>query len=251
MKVELISYTGQYAPNPSQQAATLLIFIKNTRLEMNSNTLADIAGWPQHTRDAELTYIANTLRSSWEFIDYTFCITGVTRAFTHQFVRTRTGSYAQQTHRTLNVEGFSAEMPETIGDDPKRMAAWTETMDKIRENYKTLIDLGVPTQDARGILPTNVHTNIVAKFNLRTLADLVGKRENLRAQGEYQKVARAMALEALNVHPWLRPFLYPERKATPELDKMLKEAIGEATPASLPVINLALKELDKLKSTWG
>jgi hypothetical protein len=56
---------------------------------------------------------------------------------------------------------------------------------------------------------------------------------------------------ALSAHNWIDPFLYPERTATPNLDTLLRAQLNGATPASLPAINAALKELDALKAVWG
>jgi len=142
-------------------------------------------------------------------------------------------------------------MPGTVKDNIVRTVAWNETILAIQKGYRRLQEDGTPNQDCRGLLPTNVHTNIIAKFNLRTLADLVAKRQNLRAQGEYADVARRMSEEVLKVHPWTYPFLYPERTQTPALDKLLAEALGQRSPVDAPEINAALKELDTLKATWG
>jgi hypothetical protein len=124
-------------------------------------------------------------------------------------------------------------------------------MDEITGTYRRMQALGVPNQDCRGVLPTNVLTNIIVKMNLRTLADLLGKRKNLRAQGEYADVARAMEAAAMEVMPWIKPFIDPERSQTPELDKMLAEALGSGSPVDRPHVNAALKELDMLKGIWG
>ena len=117
--------------------------------------------------------------------------------------------------------------------------------------YQFLLDGGIPAQDARAMLMTGVQTNIIMKVNLRTLADLLGKRDNLRAQGEYGDVAKQMRAAVLQVHPWTLPFLDPERTRTPALDKLLKAKLGTASPVDLPDVNAALKELDALKGTWG
>jgi flavin-dependent thymidylate synthase len=249
MKVTLIDYTG--AGCDPMYAARLLIYTKDTRLEQGDDTRNKVRNMSNEEVLKQLDYISKTIRSSWEFLDYTFEIKDVTRAFTHQLVRTRTGSYAQQSQRSVDMDGFSAVMPDSIKDDVDRRYAWDHAMLGIKNGYTALKDLGVPTQDCRGVLPTNVCTNIIAKFNLRTIADLVGKRQNLRAQGEYADVVKLMAAEMLLVHPWVHPFLYPERLQTPRLDALLKEALGGRTPAAVPELNEALKELDALKGTWG
>jgi hypothetical protein len=88
-------------------------------------------------------------------------------------------------------------------------------------------------------------------MNLRTLADLLAKRKNLRAQGEYADVARQMEQLVLELHPWTKTFLDPERTRTPHLDDLLAKALGDASPIDKPKLNAALKELDRLKGTWG
>lgn len=251
MNIQLIDYTGHGHPDPARRAAELLVYTKNTRLEQGEATVDKIANMREEELVSELEYISNTIRSSWEFIDYTVQITGVTRAFTHQLVRTRTASYAQQSQRSVEMNGFTAEMPESIHGDLDRELIWDRQIQSTQARYDALIQMGVPTEDARGLLPTNIHTNIIMKANLRTMADLVGKRINPRAQGEYTEFMRKTSEAILEVHPWARFFLYPERLSTPALDALLKEALGEATPVSKPKINAALKELDKMKGVWG
>lgn len=200
MKVTLISHT--------QHAAELLIFTKSTRLTMSPGLMDEIMRWPIEKKFAELEYMAATIPSSWEFVDYVFMIEGVSRAFTHQFVRTRNGSYAQQTMRVLNMGEYDYVMPERVANNPAAKLVVNDTNACIRAAYAQLIELGLPAEDARGVLPTNIATNICAKFNLRTLSELVASRSGGRTQGEYQSVVRAMADAVLSVHPWAEKFLF-------------------------------------------
>lgn len=206
MDVQLIDFTGCGSPDPARHAANVLVFTKQTRLEMESGLMADIAAWPWEKVEEELAYMANTIPSSWEMVNYTFLINDVTRAFTHQLVRTRTGSYAQQTMRVLNKKGW------TYGTGPSLKNGSTadvyhECMASISDAYDRLIEMGAKIEDARGVLPTNIHTNIVAKFDLRTLADTARKRASSRTQGEYRDVMDAMLAEVKRVHPWASMFL--------------------------------------------
>lgn len=247
--VALIDYTGA-GSSDSMYAARLLLYTKNTRLGQGPEQRKKFAEMDEQAIIDELDYVAKTIRSSWEFVDYTFEIQGVTRAFTHQLVRTRTASYAQEAQRVVNKTDFANLKPDTViavdnGDH------WDELMKHISDCYAWYQAHGVPNQDCRGVLPTNVLTNIITKMNLRTLADIVGKRENLRAQGEYADVVRGMKREVLAVHPWVAPFLNPERTKTPELDEILRLALGDNSPIDKPRVNAALKELDALKGTWG
>lgn len=250
-KVTIVDYTGAGSSDPLY-AARLLAYTKNTRLEQGEGTLAKFRDMPEEELTAELDYIAKTIRSSWEFVDITFQITDVTRAFTHQLVRTRTASYAQQAQRVVDMSEFGNLMPETVeAIGEHAVEEWNSVMRKIGHAYGYLQSLGVPNQDCRGLLPTNVLTNIMVKMNLRTLADLLGKRKNLRAQGEYGAVAAQMSELTLGIWPWADPFLNPIRTQTPNLDGLLKEALGSASPIDRPKLNAALKELDALKEVWG
>lgn len=252
MKVNLIDFTGAGSDDP-WYAARLLAYTKNTRLGQGEDQRAMFKEMDLDKLREELKYIATTIRSSWEFVDYTFEIQGVTRAFTHQLVRTRTASYAQEAQRVVDKSSFDTLKPDTViaVDEADGESQWDELMTHIEDVYSYYQSNGVPNQDCRGVLPTNVLTNIIVKLNLRTFADLVGKRKNLRAQGEYADVVRDMVIEAIHVHPWIVPFIDPERMRTPALDKLLKDSLGDRSPIDAPDINQALKELDTLKGVWG
>jgi flavin-dependent thymidylate synthase len=249
MKVTLIDHTGAGNTDP-WYAAKLLVYTKSTRLEQGEETRKRVFAMPEAALLSELDLISKTIRSSWEFIDYTFEIKDVTRAFTHQLVRTRVGvSFAQQAQRVADMSHFDALMPETVANTVPN--TWKLCMEHITAAYRIMKASGVPAQDARGVLPTNVYTNIIMKINLRALADLIAKRKNLRAQGEYADVAREMERLVSELHPWTKPFLDPERTRTPALDALLKKELGDASPVDKPELNAALKELDALKEVWG
>ncbi len=215
MKVKLI--------NATSDAVNLLLFTKNTRLMNDEGAYDKIKSWPQEQKDEHLDYMLNTIKSSWEFIDYTFDIRDVSRGFTHQFVRTRQGSYAQQSQRTVDMTGFEYYIPERIIADGMAREIYDGTMEIINQRYQQLITAGVPAEDARGILPTNIYTNIVAKFNLRTLHEMAKSRLSPRAQGEYREVFTMMVAEVVKEHPWAKPFLTPKEWAAPSMYKALNK----------------------------
>lgn len=208
MKVTLVSYT--------QNAVDLLIFTKHTRLNLNPDMMDKIKNLTDAEKAQEIDYISKTVPSSWEFVDYVFLIEGVSRAFTHQLVRTRTGSYAQQAMRVVDESKFDYIVDEAIDNDldpDRQVAAYqilADTCKAIQNGYKNLIGIGYKPEVARGLLPTNVSTNIVAKFNLRALSQLVASRLGGRTQGEYKNVAQSMVNEVLKVHPWAEAFLFPK-----------------------------------------
>lgn len=195
MDVKLISYTSN--------ALEKLLYTKNTRLA-GAVTFQDIINWPEEKKLEHLAYMLDTIQSSWEFVSYTFEITGVTRAFTHQLVRTRTGSYAQQSQRTVDVR----DMPVLNEcDDEADAFEYDACVDLIKSTYVGLIERGVPAQQARGLLPTNINTDIIAQFDLRSLHNMGLLRLCTRTQGEYQKVFKLMRDEVIAAHPWAEPFI--------------------------------------------
>ena len=204
MKVTLLGCTDK--------AEETLIFTKQTRLNMSPSALAEIASWSRARQVNELEYMSKTIPSSWEFIDYIFIIEGVSRAFTHQFVRTRHGTYAQQSLRVVENADFDYVFTDRNLASPEAVAIINEVNDAIKRGYKKLLAVGQATEDARGILPTNIATNIVAKFNLRTMSELAKSRTGGRTQGEYQKVMSAMADAVIAVHPWAESFLFPQER---------------------------------------
>ncbi len=228
MKVTLIDYTGAGSNDPDY-AVNVLIFTKNTRLTMSPSLLKDIAAWPKDKKMAELEYMANTIPSSWEFVDYTFMIEGVTRAFTHQLIRTRTASYAQQTMRVLKMQSWEHLVGPSVANSSKASKLYAEAMTHVALAYDRMLnEPGVNIEDARGILPTNILTNIVMKINMRNFVELVRKRSSPRTQGEYREVLEQMKERAQAAHPWLALFIDRTfERAAADLDK---EILGVADP---------------------
>lgn len=196
MKVDLVSYT----PN----AIELLIYTKNTRLQ-GKQTLDDIIAWPMKDKLDHLAYMRDTIKSSWEFVSYTFEITGVTRAFTHQLVRTRNASFAQESQRTVDVSENGWLIPD--GYSNELTFDYNQSIFDSMAAYSSLIEDGMKVQDARGVIPTNIHTSIMMSANLRTLHQMAEIRLCYKTQGEYQRVFRAMRDEVVKVHPWASDFI--------------------------------------------
>ena len=199
MKVSLLSYT----PN----AERLLVFSKQTRLSMSPDAFEELMKKPDWMIFDELKYVFGTIASSWEFIDYILLITGVSRGFTHELVRTRQASYAQQSMRAVNMENFDYIATGKCKTNNLISAFYDSVMMGLSNSYSSLIDMGADIQDARGVLPTNICTNIMMKINLRSLSNLMNDRLCFRASGEYQEVAKEIRNRVLEVHPWTKPVL--------------------------------------------
>jgi thymidylate synthase ThyX len=72
-----------------------------------------------------------------------------------------------------------------------------------------LVYEGIKPEDARGILPTNILTNIIMKINLRALSEMMNKRLCERTQTEFRMAAEKMKELVLKIHPWAEKILQP------------------------------------------
>lgn len=235
MKVTLLNHTVE--------PVETLIFTKQTRLAMTPGLMEEIRSWPQERKLAELRCMARTIRSSWEFIDFTFLIEGVTRAIAQQITRTRTASYAMQSLRVVDAADIPVENPFAPGTAQHRV--FDEAQAAAKRAYSSLIATGVPKEDARGVLPLNTTCTLVAKYNLRILADLIAARSSLRAQGPYAQLAAEMKRLVLEAVPEFECFFAdPREEAFAMLEAVARE-LG-ITPGTGPAWEIA-KAIDLLR----
>jgi flavin-dependent thymidylate synthase len=244
MKVTLFDYTGYGCLDPARHAANVLLFTKDTRLEMSPKHLSDIAKRSDEDVLNGLRKMANTNPGSWEFVHFSFLIQNVTRAFTHQLVRTRAASYAQQTMRILEMHKWTYKTGPTIIVDIDRNIVYDYAMRTIDHCYEELLRLGAKAEDARGILPTNIHTNICMNGNMRNFINLARKRHSPRVQDEYRDVMDACLMEVRKVYPWFDIFYNnDEMKAYTDLyDMITNSTLSEELKTDM------YKKLDIIKS---
>ncbi|MHA1166415.1 MAG: FAD-dependent thymidylate synthase [Candidatus Hodarchaeales archaeon] len=129
-----------------------------------------------------------------EFAYFIFYITGIDRATSHQLVRHRIASYAQQSQRYVNAENFDYRVPESV-KQLEDIKLKTKAIDQIHDAfgiYKELIEAGVPREDARFILPNATTTCIVMGMNARALLNFFDRRCCYRAQKPIRELANKM-----------------------------------------------------------
>jgi len=187
MQVRILAST----PN----ALDILLGTKSARMRG-----ADPATMTEAEKQDHYRYMLDTIKSPFEFVDYIFEISGVSKNFTHQLVRTRTGAYQQETSRALDMSDCETITPE--GLEGRALELFLDGVADANCNYANLIAAGAQLQDARAILPSNMATKIQAKFNLRTLSETAKNRLCTRTAGEYQNVFRLMRAAVLELHPW-------------------------------------------------
>jgi thymidylate synthase (FAD) len=129
-----------------------------------------------------------------EFVHMTFLFENVSRALTHQLVRTRLASYSQQSLRCIQLPNFADKELYHMPASVRNKKGFRDAMLKIQELYNGLLETE-STEDARGVLPMNIGTTIIMGCNLRTLQDMVNKRLCIKTQEEFRKVAEQILQE--------------------------------------------------------
>lgn len=145
-----------------------------------------------------------------EHASFTFSVSGVSRSLTHQLVRHRLASYSQQSQRYVKTRGAKFVVPPTIHATYEHsMAAYTawdeymDVLDHITRTYDRLVEMGIPAEDARYVLPNATHTNIVVTMNARELRHFFALRLCSKAQWEIRELASKMLVLAKEVAPGL------------------------------------------------
>ncbi len=168
------------------------------------------------TRDQMLEFIQKRLEtghaSPLEQVWFEFGISGVTRAFSHQFVRHRMGiSFEQQSQRYVTFK--DGQFPYTVPESVKRAGLETEyaaEFDRISDLYERMIQSGIPAEDARFVLPTATNTNFKVTVNFLELLHIADLRLCTRAQWEFRKVVAMMRAEIMRTFPEFARYIQPK-----------------------------------------
>ena len=145
-----------------------------------------------------------------EFADFTFKISGVSRALTHQLVRHRLASYAQRSQRYCKEDGFEFVTPPSIENNPDAIILYNNCIKFISDTYSSLLQLNIPGEDARMVLPNACCSEICVKMNLRTFMNFCNERLCSCAQWEIRRMVKQMVKEVVAVAPELKEFLVPK-----------------------------------------
>jgi flavin-dependent thymidylate synthase len=125
-----------------------------------------------------------------EFVKLHFFIEGVSRSFTHQMVRQRTAVYAQESLRFAVKTHVAQEsvVPISVRSDANALEEFVGALESLQTSYMKLIDLGVPAEDARELLPHAVGTRLNYCTDLRALSEHSGNRLCTQAQFHWRDV---------------------------------------------------------------
>ena len=122
------------------------------------------------------------------------------RGVSHQLVRHRIASYAQESTRYCNYskEKFGDEIsvvkPVDIKEGTKEYEEWVRAMMCAETFYMSLINTGCKAQTARYVLPTCAKTEIMVTMNLREWRHFIKLRSSKAAHPDI----RVLAIDLLN-----------------------------------------------------
>ena len=185
MHVELLYHT----PDPQRAIATAarLCYAPVGAAEL-METMSE-----QRVESVLSTIMASGHFSTLEHASYTFAVDGVSRALTHQLVRHRLASFNQQSQRYVKFkDGLDVIKPGSVAADEAASALFDEAIDAALSAYKKLLDVGIPAEDARYLLPNAAETKIVITMNVRELLHFFSLRCCNRAQWEIRELAHRM-----------------------------------------------------------
>ena len=131
-----------------------------------------------------------------EFVDISVKII-TDRGVSHEIVRHRVASYAQESTRFINYkEGVTFIEPLSIENSPTRVQfGFRQALYDIEQKYIFLIENGLKPQDARAVLPNALKTEIVMKANLREWRHFFQLRCDKAAHLEMRRITVPMLEE--------------------------------------------------------
>lgn len=97
----------------------------------------------------------------------------VDRGISHELVRHRLASFAQESTRYCNYskDDFGSEItfiiPEYLEYKSEGWNIWKESMKQAEDAYFKILDFGLSPQQARAVLPNSTKTEVVMTANLR------------------------------------------------------------------------------------
>lgn len=116
------------------------------------------------------------------------------RGVTHELVRHRIASFSQESTRYCNYskEKYGSELtfikPCFWQEGSPEWNRWRQGCEATEEAYFDLLKLGASPEQARGILPNSVKTEIVVTANLREWRHIIRLRISTRAHPQIREI---------------------------------------------------------------
>lgn len=117
----------------------------------------------------------------------TFKVEGISRACSHQLVRSKHLDYLQESQRYVEHDNVEVVLPSSLTIDDSMV--YDEAMKHAIHYYKLLRKLGIKKEDARYVLPNAATTSLYVTGNFQAWLDFIRLRKDSAAQWEIKQVA--------------------------------------------------------------
>lgn len=162
-----------------------------------------------------------------EHVSITFELSNISRACATQILRHRVGSYNQESLRYVDVSNYEYITPDAIAYNKEANKLFLQVVNKAKNTYKKLLELGIKKEDARACLPIATATRLIFTYNFRQIRHFLRERLSPRAQREIRLVACKMYLYMSEKYPWAVEDLAPlYEEAINKNVAEIKEATG-------------------------
>lgn len=150
-----------------------------------------------------------------EFVTFHFLIEDVSRVLSHQLVRKRMASYAQESQRYVDMgDNFNYYIPPSVIDNQYSYKEYTKFMKTANEFYRKLVETyHIPIEAARYVIPNAAYTRLHMAINFRSLMEFCNQRMCIKAQREIWNLAYALKDRVQEVAPFLAGYLRPKCEA--------------------------------------
>jgi len=132
---------------------------------------------------------------------FTFSISDISRACSHQLVRHRMASFSQQSHRAVAMTPSDIVVPPSIQQNSRSLAAFKKSVNASFKAFNELKKAGIRLEDARYVLPNALTTNLTVTMNARELLHFFSLRMVPSAQWEIRELAQKMLQKVGKVAP--------------------------------------------------
>lgn len=149
-----------------------------------------------------------------EMVSFTWWLEGVPRAFFDQVVRHRKTSMFARSQRVRLQKDFADKgeylTTSECAKDNMREVVYDLAMRQSEKAYNELLELGVPAEDARGVLPLHLRTGFAWGTSLRDLTETFRTRTCHLLQQEYwAPIAKRMRRYLRDIDPELEVIFKP------------------------------------------
>jgi thymidylate synthase (FAD) len=159
-------------------------------------------------------YIRNLIEMGHESVlehaTWTFVLSGVSRSFSHQFVRHRVGfAFSQLSQQYHDETEASFVVPDALLGHQRAEEVWRASLQQARRAYAVVLEeIQAPTKPstreqrralrsaARSVLPNATETKIVVTANARAIRHFLNVRGNIAGDPEMRKVS-ALLLQVM------------------------------------------------------